>query len=712
MRHTSLDESFWPSVAAALGSDAPLPDVETLLLDVSSLVDALLDASRTTGERVALLTLTSGESERAFGLALAALAARRGRRVLAADLDLSDDTWTRLLGGERLDGLADHLELGIPPARLVRATSWDTLWLLPAGSRGTDPDLLLRSGGVAACLESAARDRDLVCVGMPFRPWLEWGAGPTAGIRRAVLIGSAGDELAFELAMPRLLPSVELLGTVDVPPLGRWRPALGAALPSLRAEGAWTADVPEESRRLAMREPGPWGYAGAFPLLDEPDAGTAAADRSGTRGGRRLTALGRAAQASLSPGERAVPRPAGDDAEVEADVAFLSGRSAPPAAAPGLPGEGSGPAAAERPQARPAAGGPPAAGVHDPDAVRRTWLAWDERTAPEPPRPEMRDLASQWSAPEGRAPELLRDERGEGGRWGTTALVAFLCVFLGAGIYWTWRSSRPIPDGEFEFVDAGSAAVNVRSEDEAAGAGDEATLEAAAGEGAGPADGGAEAGRGGGGAGELEGDASGAAAGGELPEDPVDVAEPESSKPDPGADDEPPVGQGAGGAGRFAPPQAGPLRGFSLHVGSFQTREAAARAAAALRANGASAFVAPVLLEGKGQWHRVFADALPDRPAGEARLRELVGKGVVPEGHVRETPWALYLGTYASAAEAARASEKVARSGISAYPLGDGPVHLYAGAFETAADAELLNRELRDRGFEAELVRRRAGASR
>jgi hypothetical protein len=79
---------------------------------------------------------------------------------------------------------------------------------------------------------------------------------------------------------------------------------------------------------------------------------------------------------------------------------------------------------------------------------------------------------------------------------------------------------------------------------------------------------------------------------------------------------------------------------------------------------------------------------------------------------VRETPWALYLGTYASAAEAARASEKVARSGISAYPLGDGPVHLYAGAFETAADAELLNRELRDRGFEAELVRRRAGASR
>jgi hypothetical protein len=244
---------------------------------------------------------------------------------------------------------------------------------------------------------------------------------------------------------------------------------------------------------------------------------------------------------------------------------------------------------------------------------------------------------------------------------------------------------------------------------------DEATLQAAAGEG-GPADAGAGAGPagdpGGEGGRDLEGDARDTEAAGELPDDPADLADAEASKPGPRGDDEPPVRQGAGGAGRFAPPQAGPLRGFSLHVGSFQTREAAARAAAALRANGASAFVAPVLLEGKGQWHRVFADALPDRPAGEARLRELVGKGVVPEGHVRETPWALYLGTYASAAEAARASEKVARSGISAYPLGDGPVHLYAGAFETAADAELLNRELRDRGFEAELVRRRAGASR
>jgi hypothetical protein len=50
---------------------------------------------------------------------------------------------------------------------------------------------------------------------------------------------------------------------------------------------------------------------------------------------------------------------------------------------------------------------------------------------------------------------------------------------------------------------------------------------------------------------------------------------------------------------------------------------------------------------------------------------------------------------------------RLERSGISAYIVGEGPVHLYAGAFESAGDAEILNRELRDRGFEAELVRRR-----
>ena len=50
---------------------------------------------------------------------------------------------------------------------------------------------------------------------------------------------------------------------------------------------------------------------------------------------------------------------------------------------------------------------------------------------------------------------------------------------------------------------------------------------------------------------------------------------------------------------------------------------------------------------------------------------------------------------------------RLARSGVSGYALGMGPVHVYAGAFEAAGDAEILNRQLRDRGFESALVRRR-----
>jgi cell division septation protein DedD len=157
----------------------------------------------------------------------------------------------------------------------------------------------------------------------------------------------------------------------------------------------------------------------------------------------------------------------------------------------------------------------------------------------------------------------------------------------------------------------------------------------------------------------------------------------------------------------YDPPKDGPLLGYSLHVGSYQTLEAAQRAAQALRAKGLNAFVTPVLLEEKGEWQRVFVEALPDAPVSQQSLARAQAAGMVREGTVRETPWALYLGTFETPTLAGELTARLAKSGVWGYAVGTGPVHVYAGAFESAGDAEILNRQLRDRGFESALVRRR-----
>jgi cell division septation protein DedD len=176
-------------------------------------------------------------------------------------------------------------------------------------------------------------------------------------------------------------------------------------------------------------------------------------------------------------------------------------------------------------------------------------------------------------------------------------------------------------------------------------------------------------------------------------------ARPEGGETAPGAAAAPPAS--------YAPPTSGPLLAYSLHVGSYQSFEGAQRAASALRAKGLVAYVAPVLLEGKGEWYRVFAGLHPDAPASQESLAGALKSGAVSEGAVRETPWALYLGTFASPELAAELIARLAKSGVSGYAVGTGPVLVYAGAFESAGDAEILNRQLRDRGFEAALVRRR-----
>lgn len=768
MRHISLDESFWRSATEALVSGDSVEDVEPPLLGASRLLLQLSElANRPGGARLGFLTLATTEEERALGLTLAALLARRGSRVLLADCDFDDHTWTRLLGAEDLDGVVDHVGYGTSPARLVRRTSWDGLALLPSGTApALDPAGILRSDKLRACLDAAGRGHDLVCVGLPFDDALDWGRGATAGMDSAILLGPAGDELAFELAIPRLVRNVELLATLDVPPLGRWRPALGAALPALAGFGERPAEREIAGRSgtipAAMARHGQSSFEELVSTLGGGSGQAAASSAAGDLLSAMAfphTVVSEARRASPA-GEphRAVERqpapPSGaataSDPESQADVAFLASisRADDATVAPGPATLPTAPAAsAELPATATTAPAPPAPPPLTPappiatptpplvhPRLRAVALQQQLDLSPTgsatPADTDFREVAADWNQDVPRQPAgpdegaELEPEVGRG-IW-PLALAIALCLVIGAGGFWYWSANQQIPEGQFTFLESSGSGVGdgaASPDGETSGDAGAATGQTAARapEAVAPAAGTAHSPP----SDETEttgqaADASSAPpSAGESSADqgsvPAAVAESPAAPEEPagdGAGARPEGGETAPGAAAappasYAPPTSGPLLAYSLHVGSYQSFEGAQRAASALRAKGLVAYVAPVLLEGKGEWYRVFAGLHPDAPASQESLAGALKSGAVSEGAVRETPWALYLGTFASPELAAELIARLAKSGVSGYAVGTGPVLVYAGAFESAGDAEILNRQLRDRGFEAALVRRR-----
>jgi cell division septation protein DedD len=738
MRHISLDESFWRSAIQALVSGESIEDVEPSLLDVSRLLRHLQESTNGPASgRLGLLTLGDSEEERALGLTLAALLALRGPRVLLADCNFTDQTWSRLLGADEPDGIADHVGYGTPLRRLVRRTSLEQLALLPSGTTALDPSGILRSDKLASCLEAAGRDYDLVCVGLPFDEMLEWGRGAVAGMDRAILIGPMGEEPAFELAIPRLVRRLELLTTLDVPPLGRWRPALGAALPALVQPVVACADVSpvtaEASIAAAADQKAGNGSPPREPRapIDVPhrDAGLVTARAPLPPILTELRPSAEIPRSKLEPSlfdlGSALAAPADEaaaasDRESAADVAFLESLPRGDAPAPASDGAGTEPRLTRR-HAAPL--------VHP--RLRAVALQQQLELAPSgseaAAEEDLKELAESWR--EGNEAREIAEARVEGEGVGRslvlTALAVLLCLGLGAGGFWLWRASQ-LPESQFTFVDSGDEAVN----DRAPGTATDGT-DPAADPGPGRTAGAAPVGphvvpmdqaavddeaaidpaRSGVTGASAKDDAVDGLAGDETPKGGTSSTDVKSASTEEAADG-PPVRAASGTetaapAVSYVPPASGPLLAYSLHVGSYQTFDAAQRAALALRSRGLAAFVAPVLLEGKGEWHRVFVDALPDAPASQESLARARQSGAISEGAVRETPWALYLGTFATPELAQELIARLARSGVSGYALGTGPVHVYAGAFEAAGDAEILNRQLRDRGFESALVRRR-----
>lgn len=140
------------------------------------------------------------------------------------------------------------------------------------------------------------------------------------------------------------------------------------------------------------------------------------------------------------------------------------------------------------------------------------------------------------------------------------------------------------------------------------------------------------------------------------------------------------------GEGRPAP--------FSLHVGSFQSEASALETATRLEKAGWTAFVAPVELGERGLWHRVYAGTYADSTAAGEALKSLTGRGLVPEGAVRETPLTFLLGVYPSREEAEHRRADLRERGIPAYVAGRDPARVYAGAYATREESRRLEGSL------------------
>ncbi len=145
---------------------------------------------------------------------------------------------------------------------------------------------------------------------------------------------------------------------------------------------------------------------------------------------------------------------------------------------------------------------------------------------------------------------------------------------------------------------------------------------------------------------------------------------------------------------------------YSIHVASYQSDASVRRLLDRLASAGWTAYRAPVDLDEKGSWDRIFVGAYPDVGAARADVDRLLATGLVDEAVVRPTPYAFRLGVYPDAPRARSAADSFRQRGVPVYALGQSPVRLYAGAYRTEDEAGVLARSLSAMASAASLTRR------
>jgi len=148
---------------------------------------------------------------------------------------------------------------------------------------------------------------------------------------------------------------------------------------------------------------------------------------------------------------------------------------------------------------------------------------------------------------------------------------------------------------------------------------------------------------------------------------------------------------------------------YTVHAGSFRSRERAGVQVEALREKGVAAFAAYVEIPGMGGWFRVFCGNHTTKEEAQACIETL--KTIeVTDTSVTKKSVTLAVETPLPLAEALTLESRLYAKGFSAYAMPRRPqderVQVLVGAFQTESRAKEMLERLTEEGFQAKAVKR------
>jgi cell division septation protein DedD len=148
---------------------------------------------------------------------------------------------------------------------------------------------------------------------------------------------------------------------------------------------------------------------------------------------------------------------------------------------------------------------------------------------------------------------------------------------------------------------------------------------------------------------------------------------------------------------------------YTIHVSSFKSKHVANNVAIKLREKGLPAFVCPVQIPNRGEFHRIFIGFYSTfRETKKAALKLKGVKNLYPLE--AKMPYAIQVGTFNSDQNLKKLEADLQSKTYLTYAVPDATAHhrtkLLFGAFRTAKETAIYRKMLQNEGFEAKVVKR------
>jgi len=148
---------------------------------------------------------------------------------------------------------------------------------------------------------------------------------------------------------------------------------------------------------------------------------------------------------------------------------------------------------------------------------------------------------------------------------------------------------------------------------------------------------------------------------------------------------------------------------YTIHVSSFKSKDVANSVALKLREKGLPAFVCPVQIPNRGEFHRIFIGSYSTfRETKKAALKLKKVKYLYPLE--AKMPYAIQVGTFNSDQKLKKLEADLQSKTYLTYAVPDATANhrtkLLFGAFRTAKETAIFSKMLQNEGFDAKVVKR------